>query len=164
VNQVVSLLFVTALFALMYRILPSVRVGWQDVWRGAIATGVLFTVGKFAIGVYLGKAGGASGFGAAGSIVVLLVWVFYSSQIFLLGAEFTWLYAHNHGSRVREAATGAAATVEPGAPLVLAAAASPAAAPRPSSVGARDFATAALFWIGFGALRSLFNRRRKSDA
>jgi membrane protein len=102
VNQVVSLIFVTILFALMYRILPSVHVGWEDVWCGALATGVLFTIGKFAIGMYLGKAGVASGFGAAGSIVVLLAWVYYSSQIFLLGAEFTWLYAHNHGSRAGE--------------------------------------------------------------
>jgi len=104
VNQVVSLVFVTVLFALMYRILPSVRVGWQDVWHGAMATAVLFTIGKFAIGMYLGTAGIASGFGAAGSIVVLLVWVFYSSQIFLLGAEFTWLYAHSHGSRAGDKA------------------------------------------------------------
>jgi membrane protein len=99
VNQAVSLAFVTALFALMYRILPSVRVVWSDVWRGALATAVLFTIGKFLISLYLGKAGVASGFGAAGSIVVLLVWVFYSAQIFLLGAEFTWLYANSHGSR-----------------------------------------------------------------
>jgi membrane protein len=99
VNQVVGLAFVTALFAMMYRILPSVHVAWDDVWRGAFATAVLFTIGKYLIGLYLGKAGVASGFGAAGSLVVLLVWVFYSAQIFLLGAEFTWIYAHNHGSR-----------------------------------------------------------------
>ena len=99
VNQVVSLIFVTVLFAMMYRVLPSVRVGWQDVWLGALATGLLFSVGKYAIGLYLGKAGVASGFGAAGSIVALLVWVFYSAQIFLLGAEFTWVYAHSHGSK-----------------------------------------------------------------
>jgi membrane protein len=98
VNQVVSLVFVTMVFALMYRFLPSVRVAWQDVWHGALVTGVLFTVGKYAIGMYLGKAGVASGFGAAGSIVVLLVWVYFSAQIFLLGAEFTWVYAHQLGS------------------------------------------------------------------
>ena len=98
-NQLVSLAFVTVLFAIMYRVLPSVHVAWQDVWRGAFVTAVLFTIGKFLIGLYLGKAGVTSGFGAAGSIVVLLVWVFYSAQIFLLGAEFTWLYAHSQGSR-----------------------------------------------------------------
>jgi membrane protein len=101
-NQAVSLAFVTAMFALMYRILPSVHVAWRDVWYGSFATAVLFTIGKFLIGFYLGKAGVTSGFGAAGSIVVLLVWVFYSAQIFLLGAEFTWLYAHSHGSLARE--------------------------------------------------------------
>jgi membrane protein len=98
VNQVVSFGIITVLFALMYRILPRVSVGWGDVWIGSAATALLFTVGKFAIGLYLGKAGVTSGFGAAGSIVVLLVWVYYSSQIFLFGAEFTWVYAHSHGS------------------------------------------------------------------
>jgi membrane protein len=102
VDQVVSLVFVTILFAMMYRVLPSVRVAWQDVWHGAFATALLFTIGKFLIGMYMGKAGVASGFGAAGSIVALLVWVFYSAQIFLLGAEFTWLYAHSRGSRTGE--------------------------------------------------------------
>jgi len=102
VNQVVSFGIITVLFALMYRILPRVRVGWEDVWIGAAATALLFTLGKFAIGFYLGKAGVTSGFGAAGSIVVLLVWVYYSSQIFLFGAEFTWAYAHSHGSRAAE--------------------------------------------------------------
>ena len=102
VNQVVSFLFITFLFGLMYRILPSVRVAWQDVGLGAAVTALLFTLGKFAIGLYLGRAVVASGFGAAGSVVVLLVWVFYSAQIFLLGAEFTWIYAHCHGSRATE--------------------------------------------------------------
>jgi membrane protein len=162
VNQLVSLIFVTALFALMYRVLPSVRVGWRDVWYGAIATGALFTVGKFAIGMYLGKAGVASGFGAAGSIVVMLVWVFYSSQIFLLGAEFTWLYAHDHGSRIDEAAIPA--QIEPSAPLALSSTApGRVSAPRPFSAGARDFVIAGLFWIGFGALRSAVNRRTRSN-
>ena len=165
VNQIVSLLFVTALFALMYRILPSVRVAWYDVWYGAAATGVLFTIGKYAIGLYLGKAGVSSGFGAAGSIVVLLVWVFYSSQIFLLGAEFTWIYAHSHGSKVGERAAQEApsskdapvaeAPAKP--PLLLPAhvAAMEERKPRP----AHDFATAGLFWIGVGIVRSLFRRR-----
>ena len=93
VNQVVSLAVVTLLFALMYRMLPSIKLAWRDLWYGAFLTAVLFTIGKFLIGLYLGRAGVASGFGAAGSLVVLLVWVFYSAQIFLLGAEFTWLYA-----------------------------------------------------------------------
>jgi membrane protein len=69
------------------------------VWTGAIVTAALFTVGKFLIGLYLGRAGVSSGFGAAGSLVVVLVWVYYSAQIFLLGAEFTWVYAHSQGSR-----------------------------------------------------------------
>ena len=102
VNEVVSFGMTMALFALMYRILPRVFVGWGDVWIGAAVTALLFTVGKFAIGVYLAKAGVTSGFGAAGSIVVLLVWVYYSSQLFLFGAEFTWVYAHRHGSRAGE--------------------------------------------------------------
>jgi len=161
VNQIVSLLFVTALFALMYRILPSVRVGWEDVWHGAFATAVLFTVGKFAIGMYLGKAGVQSGFGAAGSIVVLLVWVFYSSQIFLLGAEFTWLYAHNHGSRAGEPAPRSAAAEQTPA---LAARPAPLPAPAPPRAPAPvgDFVTAASVWVGFGALRSLWRRRTRS--
>ena len=95
VNAVVSFGFISVLFALVYRILPRVKVAWNDVWIGAAVTAFLFTVGKFAIGFYLGKAGASSGFGAAGSVVVLLVWVYYSAQIFLLGAEFTWVYAHD---------------------------------------------------------------------
>ena len=102
VNQVVSVGFITVLFALMYHILPSIRVHWRDVWLGAFATAILFTLGKFLIGLYIGKAGVASGFGAAGSVVVLLVWVFYSAQIFLLGAEFTWIHARSGGRSTTE--------------------------------------------------------------
>jgi membrane protein len=164
VNQVVSLIFVTILFALMYRILPSVRVAWHDVWYGAVATSVLFTIGKFAIGMYLGKAGVASGFGAAGSIVALLVWVFYSAQIFLLGAEFTWIYAHNHGSKIGEAvpakgAAGKTATGQQPRMLLPAHVAAFDTKPRP----ARDFATAGLVWIGFGIVRLLFRRRSPAE-
>ncbi len=111
VNAVVSFGFISVLFALVYRILPRVKVAWNDVWIGAAVTAFLFTVGKFAIGFYLGKAGVSSGFGAAGSVVVLLVWVYYSAQIFLLGAEFTWVYAHDHGSRASEPAPARAPAV-----------------------------------------------------
>ncbi|HVJ28793.1 MAG TPA: YihY/virulence factor BrkB family protein [Gammaproteobacteria bacterium] len=99
VNFVVSLAITTGLFALIYKFLPRAEIAWHDVWIGATVTALLFAVGKFLIGLYIGHSGIASGFGAAGSFVVLLVWVYYSSQIFLLGAEFTWVYAHERGSR-----------------------------------------------------------------
>jgi membrane protein len=99
VNFVVSLVVVTLLFAMIYKFLPRAKIGWHDVWIGAAATALLFTLGKFLIGLYIGKSSVASGFGAAGSLVVVLVWVYYSAQIFLLGAEFTWVYAFRHGSR-----------------------------------------------------------------
>ena len=98
----VSFAITTVLFAMIYQILPRVRVAWSDVWIGAAVTALLFSLGKLAIGLYLGKAGVTSGFGAAGSLVVLLVWVYYSAQTFLLGAEFTWVFAHSHGSRAGE--------------------------------------------------------------
>jgi membrane protein len=159
VNQVISLAFVTALFAMMYRILPSVHVAWEDVWRGAFATAVLFTIGKFLIGLYLGKAGVASGFGAAGSIVVLLVWVFYSAQIFLLGAEFTWLYAHSHGSRAAERAPQPTASpaIVPRPTVAIAPRPAPGVRPR---TAAWDAAAAVLVGIGYGVVRALTSRRR----
>ena len=98
-NFVISFLMVTTLFAMIYKIMPRARIAWRDVWIGAVVTSLLFQIGKFAIGLYLGKSGVTSAFGAAGSLVVLLVWVYYSAQIFLLGAEFTWVYAHEYGSR-----------------------------------------------------------------
>jgi membrane protein len=96
---VVSFGLLTVMFALIYRFIPRVHVAWHDVWIGAAVTSLLFAIGKFAIGLYLGKSTVASSFGAAGSLVVLIVWVYYSAQIFLLGAEFTWVYAHAYGSR-----------------------------------------------------------------
>jgi len=97
-NFVVSFMVVTALFAMIYKVLPRVRIAWRDVWIGAAVTALLFTAGKFLIGLYIGKSGVSSGFGAAGSVVVLLVWVYYSAQIFLLGAEFTSIYTYRFGS------------------------------------------------------------------
>ena len=98
VNFIVSLALVTAMFAMIYRFMPQARIEWRDVIVGAVATALLFDVGKFAIGVYIGKSAFASGFGAAASLAVLLTWVYYSAQIFLFGAEFTWAYARILGS------------------------------------------------------------------
>ncbi len=98
-NAVGSFVLVAAMFALIYKIMPRVRVEWKDVWIGATVTALLFTLGKSLIGLYVGRSGVASAFGAAGSLVVILVWVYYSAQIFLIGAEFTWCYANAFGSR-----------------------------------------------------------------
>ena len=98
VNLLVGFALTTVVFAMIYKLMPRVKVGWEDVWLGALVTSVLFTVGKLLIGLYIGKSGIASGFGAAGSLVIILVWVYYSAQIFLIGAEFTWVYAHTFGS------------------------------------------------------------------
>jgi membrane protein len=111
VNAAVSLIFMTVVFAMIYKIMPRAPIAWGDVWVGATVTAVLFESGKFLIGLYLGKAAFTSGFGAAGSLVVLLVWVYYSAQIFLLGAEFTWVYAQERGSRLAQPAPIASARV-----------------------------------------------------
>jgi membrane protein len=104
----ISFGMLTAIFALIYKVMPRAKVEWHDVWIGAATTAVLFTIGKVLIGLYLGKTAVASSYGAAGSIVVLLLWVYYSAQIFLLGAEFTWVYARTFGS-MRERADNTAA-------------------------------------------------------
>jgi membrane protein len=99
VTSVISLALVAVLFAMMFKWLPDAEVAWRDVWAGAAVTAVLFEVGKFLIGLYIGKQGLESTFGAAASLVVLLIWVYYSAQIVLMGAEFTRVYAERHGSR-----------------------------------------------------------------
>jgi len=98
-NAVVGFAITGVMFAAIYRILPTVRIPWRDVWTGAWVTAVLFTVGKTLIGLYIGKAAPGSVFGSAGSVVIVLVWVYYSAQVFLLGAEFTWVYAQHDRRR-----------------------------------------------------------------
>ena len=110
INTVVGFVMTTAVFALIYKLMPRVRVGWGDVWVGAAVTALLFTAGRLLISLYIGKTGVASGFGAAGSLAVIFVWVYYSAQIFLVGAEFTWVYANRMGS-LRHTAQRKAATL-----------------------------------------------------
>ena len=99
VNAVVGFGLVAVVFALIYKIMPRVRLQWRDVAIGALVTAALFSLGKSLIGLYIGHSGIATAFGAAGSLVLVLVWVYYSAQIFLLGAEFTWVFANTYGSR-----------------------------------------------------------------
>jgi membrane protein len=100
VNFLVSFAVITLLFAAIYKVLPDVEIRWRDVWIGAAVTALLFTIGKLVIGIYLGNASVGSTFGAAGSLLVVLVWVYYSAQILFFGAEFTQVYARRYGSRI----------------------------------------------------------------
>ena len=97
-NLLIGSVLTTGVFAMIYKIMPRVQVQWRDVWVGAVVTALLFTFGRLIIGTYIGKSGVASAFGAAGSLIVVFVWVYYSAQIFLIGAEFTWVYAKTFGS------------------------------------------------------------------
>ena len=99
INIMGSPVVMAMLFALMFKILPEGHIAWQDVWIGAIATAALFTLGRWAIGLYLGGPAMTSMYGAASSLMAILVWVYYSALIFFLGAEFTYVYAHQYGSR-----------------------------------------------------------------
>lgn len=100
VNQAVSLLIFTGLFALIFKILPDAKVEWRDVLVGAFFAAVLFNVGKYVLGAYLGNSNFGSTYGAAGALVLLLAWIYYSSQILLLGAEFTQVFARRYGSKI----------------------------------------------------------------
>ena len=96
-NMVISFLITTVLFGLTFKVLPDVDIRWRDVWVGAAFTALLFSIGKYLIGLYLGRSALSSTYGAAGSLIVLLVWIYYSSQVFLLGAEFTQVWARFRG-------------------------------------------------------------------
>jgi membrane protein len=100
VNFIVSFGVTTLLFAAIYKVLPDAKFAWHDVWMGATVTALLFTVGKWLLGLYLGNASLGSAYGAAGSLVVLLIWIYYSAQIFFFGAEFTQIYARRAGEGV----------------------------------------------------------------
>jgi membrane protein len=99
IDFAIPFVVIALLFALIYKLLPDVRLRWNDVWLGAGVTALLFSVGKLGIGIYLGRAGVTSVWGAAGSLVLVLLWIYYSAQILLLGAEFTEVYARRYGSR-----------------------------------------------------------------
>jgi membrane protein len=100
-NFLISFLVITFLFAVVYKVLPDVRLEWSDVAFGAAITSLFFTIGKFLIGLYLGKTSIASSYGAAGSFLIVLLWVYYSAQVFFLGAEFTKIYTQRFGSQFR---------------------------------------------------------------
>lgn len=125
VNLIISVGVITVLFALIFKFLPDAEIAWRDVWLGAFVTALLFSLGKFLIGLYLGNSAVASSFGAAGSLVLLLVWIYYSAQILFFGAEFTQVYANNYGSKI--VPEGEKATAQP------------AAAPETGRKPARDF-------------------------
>ena len=100
INFVISFLVVTFLFAMIFKFLPEIKIGWKDVWLGAAVTSILFSLGKFLIGLYLGRSEVGNTFGAAGSLAILLIWIYYSAQILFFGAEFTQVYANRYGSRI----------------------------------------------------------------
>ena len=117
-NLVISIGVITVLFALLYKFLPDAEIAWRDVGLGAFVTAIFFSLGKFLIGLYLGNSAIASSFGAAGSLVLLLVWIYYSAQILFFGAEFTQVYANNYGSKIvaegEEAASPSGKSTRPG--------------------------------------------------
>ncbi|MEO8591255.1 MAG: YihY/virulence factor BrkB family protein [Flavobacteriales bacterium] len=113
-NIAVSFSIITFIFAMIFKVLPDARIHWRDVWSGAVVTALLFTLGKFLIGLYIGYAGVGDTYGAAGAIVIILVWVYYSAVIMIYGAHFTHVFARDYGSGVHP--TNVAAAVHPEQP------------------------------------------------
>lgn len=126
INELFSIGIFTLLFAMIFKLMPTVPIAWKDVATGAFVTALLFELGKLLIGLYLGKSGFQQSFAAAGSLVVLVAWVYYASQIFLLGAEFTKAYADRHGSRsARRAADATRSSADSAGPTKASAGAAP---------------------------------------
>jgi membrane protein len=100
-DLVFSLLLITLLFAVVFKVLPDADIAWTDVWFGSAITAILFTLGKFLFGLYLGRSTIRSAYGAASSLAIILIWVYYSAQVFFIGAEFTQVYANRYGRRVK---------------------------------------------------------------
>ena len=151
-NLVLSLIVITALFALIFKVLPDAHISWRDVWVGAALTAVLFTIGKFAIELYLGKSHVGSTYGAAGSLVLVLVWVYYSAQILLYGAEFTQVYAHWMGHQIQptDEATVVDAKIQPAAASPVETAIHAAQSPKKdtrSRLGRRAISAAAIVGV-----------------
>ena len=111
-NALVSFVVIGLMFAVIYRLLPDVRLAWRNVWVGAAVTALLFTLGKSLIGLYLGRSAAASVYGAAGSFVVILIWIYYSAQVFFFGAEFTKVYSRHFGANVVPDSTAVTLTAE----------------------------------------------------
>jgi membrane protein len=146
-NTVISLVLMSVLFAAIYKVLPDRPLAWADVIVGAVATAILFTIGKSLIGWYIGSSAVASSFGAAGALIVLLLWVYYSVQIFLLGAEFTKIYANRHGSKQND----------PVAESTGADRGSRAAHPSPTTPRSAPARTASRAWLAFAWAIAAFN-------
>lgn len=100
INFIISFAVITLLFAMIFKFLPEIKIAWKDVWLGAAVTSILFNLGKFLIGFYLGRSEVGNTFGAAGSLAILLIWIYYSAQILFFGAEFTQVYANRDGSKI----------------------------------------------------------------
>ncbi len=154
VDLLVSFGMLVVVFAAIYKVMPRANIEWRDVGTGAAVTAALFTIGKFLIGLYLGKSNIGSSFGAFGSLVIVMMWVYYSGQIFLLGAEFTWVYAHQSGSRRSEKPRAAplAAAMKP---VVVPKALPPLPTAQPAPRPAFKLALAA----GLGAALGVLGRR-----
>jgi membrane protein len=112
INFVISFGVITLLFAIIFKVLPDARIAWRDVWIGAIITALLFNLGKHLLGLYLGRSSVASAYGAAGSLVIVLLWVYYSAQILFFGAKFTQIYANRYGSHIEPVPGAEAVTVK----------------------------------------------------